>query len=218
MSNSLSLHETLIPYSVSNREQTPLASTNGKIPRPQVRGKFFFIGRNKFFVRGVTYGTFRPRADGIEYPEPDIIEKDFTAISANGFNTIRTYTPPPRSILDAARAHGLYVLLGLPLNLFRAVTKIISAKKYARIGGEPFFMSESVIRNYSLKIQLPKLFYPSHFNRFAFSIDEIWHGTSLLFTAKAIDIDNLSRNSGGSRLAVREATGLSYHALVVSGR
>ena len=133
MSSSLSLHETLIPYSVSNRG-TALASTNGKMPRPQVRGKFFFIGRDKFFVRGVTYGTFRPRADGIEYPEPEIIEKDFTAIST---------------------------------------------KKYARIGGEPFFMSESVIRKYSLKIQLPKFCYPSHFNRFAFSIDEIWRGFSL---------------------------------------
>src|SRR6266550_4533001 len=114
MSSSLSFHEPLFPSSDSNFGQTPLASTNGKIPRPQVRGKFFFIGRDKFFVRGVTYGTFRPRADGTDYPEAEIIEKDFTAISANGFNAIRTYTPPPRSILDAARAHGLYVLLGLP--------------------------------------------------------------------------------------------------------
>jgi len=82
--------------------------------RPEARGKFFYVGSSKLYARGVTYGTFRPRADGIEYPEPEIIEKDFTAISANRFNAIRTYTPPPRSILDAARAHGLYVLLGLP--------------------------------------------------------------------------------------------------------
>ena len=32
--------------------------------RPTVRGKFLFVGEEKFFVRGVTYGTFRPDANG----------------------------------------------------------------------------------------------------------------------------------------------------------
>src|SRR3989304_5476389 len=35
--------------------------------RPSVRGKFLFIGEEKFFIRGVTYGTFRPREDGSEF-------------------------------------------------------------------------------------------------------------------------------------------------------
>src|SRR6266516_4659348 len=32
--------------------------------RPSARGKFIFIGDEKLYVRGVTYGTFRPREDG----------------------------------------------------------------------------------------------------------------------------------------------------------
>jgi len=31
--------------------------------RPRARGKFLFLGNEKLSVRGVTYGTFRPRAD-----------------------------------------------------------------------------------------------------------------------------------------------------------
>jgi len=33
--------------------------------RPQVRGKFIFVGDEKLYVRGVTYGTFTPDADGM---------------------------------------------------------------------------------------------------------------------------------------------------------
>ena len=32
--------------------------------RPRVGGKFLFAGEQKLWVRGVTYGTFRPRAGG----------------------------------------------------------------------------------------------------------------------------------------------------------
>jgi hypothetical protein len=41
-----------------------LTTNDGKIQRPQVRGKFLFVGNSKFFVRGVTYGTFRPNGNG----------------------------------------------------------------------------------------------------------------------------------------------------------
>src|SRR5207237_7925034 len=32
--------------------------------RPQVRGKFLFVGDEKFYVKGVTYGAFQPDANG----------------------------------------------------------------------------------------------------------------------------------------------------------
>ena len=32
--------------------------------RPRVGGKFLFVGDQKLYVRGVTYGAFRPDADG----------------------------------------------------------------------------------------------------------------------------------------------------------
>jgi O-antigen biosynthesis protein len=72
------------------------------------------MGKDKFYVRGVTYGTFRPGADGDHYPEPDVVERDFARMAANGLNAVRTYTAPPRWLLDAARRHGLYVMVGLP--------------------------------------------------------------------------------------------------------
>ena len=37
--------------------------------RARVSGKFIFLGNDKFYVRGVTYGTFRPGTDGGHYPE-----------------------------------------------------------------------------------------------------------------------------------------------------
>src|SRR5262245_51258420 len=68
--------------------------------RPTVRGKFLFINGRKLYVRGVTYGTFRALPDGAEYPEPDVVNRDFAAMAAHGVNSVRTYTVPPRWLLD----------------------------------------------------------------------------------------------------------------------
>jgi GT2 family glycosyltransferase len=81
--------------------------------QPHVRGKFLFVGETKFWLRGVTYGTFRPRTDGAQFPEDIVIDRDFAVIAASRFNTIRTYTPPPQSLLDLAQQHGLRVMVGL---------------------------------------------------------------------------------------------------------
>src|SRR3990172_1676444 len=86
--------------------------------RPHVSGKFLTLGEDKFYIRGVTYGTFRPRLSGEEYPEPEMVEKDFAMMAAHGFNAIRTYTPPPRWLLDIAVKHGLYVMVGLPMERY----------------------------------------------------------------------------------------------------
>ncbi len=83
--------------------------------RPTVHGKFVFLGDEKLHVRGVTYGTFRPGADGSEFPVPDVVERDFTMMAANGVNSLRTYTVPPRWMLDAAQRHNLHVLVGVPV-------------------------------------------------------------------------------------------------------
>ena len=40
--------------------------------RPTIRGKFLFLGDRKLYVRGVTYGTFRPDANGDEFPPPPV--------------------------------------------------------------------------------------------------------------------------------------------------
>lgn len=82
--------------------------------RPTVRGKFLFVGDEKLYVRGVTYGTFRPDARGVELPDAEVVEHDFAQMAANGVNAIRIYTVPPRWVLDAAQRHSLFVMVGLP--------------------------------------------------------------------------------------------------------
>jgi GT2 family glycosyltransferase len=82
--------------------------------RPAVLGKFIYVANTKFWVRGVTYGTFRPNGSGEEYHDVKKVERDFSQIAANGFNAVRTYTVPPRWLLDAAQDHGLRVMVGIP--------------------------------------------------------------------------------------------------------
>ncbi len=85
-----------------------------KTGRPSVQGKFIFVGDQKLFVRGVTYGAFRPDASKQEYWDHEQIDRDFAQMAANGVNTVRIpHTMPPRSLLDSALRHGLYVMVGL---------------------------------------------------------------------------------------------------------
>jgi GT2 family glycosyltransferase len=80
---------------------------------PTASGKFLFIAGRKLYVRGVTYGTFRADPDGHEFPPPDVVSRDFAMMAASHVNAIRTYTPPPRWLLDEAERHGLRVMVGL---------------------------------------------------------------------------------------------------------
>ena len=92
----------------------PLSHAMAARPRPRVAGKFLYAGDEKLWVKGVTYGTFRPDADGIHYPSPGAVRRDFAAMAAAGINAVRVYTVPPRWLLDEAERHGLYVMVGLP--------------------------------------------------------------------------------------------------------
>lgn len=82
--------------------------------RPRVAGKFLFVGDEKFYIRGVTYGPFRPDEQGCEYHTPEQVERDFSLMAEYGINSVRTYTVPPRWLLDIAQKHGLRVMVGLP--------------------------------------------------------------------------------------------------------
>jgi len=73
-----------------------------------------FLGDDKFFVKGVTYGSFPPNSQGHEFPEPADVEKDFALMRAAGINTILTYTVPPISLLDQAQENGLRVITLVP--------------------------------------------------------------------------------------------------------
>jgi len=92
----------------------PAPSTGRTPSRVRVAGKFLFAGQEKFYVRGITYGTFRPEADGCEFHDPQTVERDFALMAANNINTVRTYTVPPVWLLDLALKYELRVFVGLP--------------------------------------------------------------------------------------------------------
>jgi glycosyltransferase involved in cell wall biosynthesis len=82
--------------------------------RPSVVGKFIYIGEQKFYMKGISYGAFRPDAAKREYHDLTRIDQDFALMAANGINTVRIpHTTPPRTLLDIAFRHGLQVMVGL---------------------------------------------------------------------------------------------------------
>lgn len=87
-------------------------SSSGSV-RPIVGGRFLFVGDRKFYIRGVTYGTFRPDSDGNEFPTRDVVATDFRLMAVNGVNAVRTYTVPPHWLLEEAGRNGLRVMVGL---------------------------------------------------------------------------------------------------------
>ena len=76
-------------------------------------GKFLFLGNEKFWVKGVTYGTFSPNPSGDSFPLPEQVASDFRSMALVGINTVRVYTPPPGWLLDLAQECGLRLIVGL---------------------------------------------------------------------------------------------------------
>jgi len=109
-----------------------------------VGGKFLFLGDEKLFVRGVTYGAFAPDAHGNEYHDVAQIERDFAQMTASGINAVRIpHTMPPEALLDIAARHGLYVMVGLSAEQYvgylidRRGAPDIEALIRARLRGSP---------------------------------------------------------------------------------
>jgi GT2 family glycosyltransferase len=82
--------------------------------RPRAHGKFLYVGNDKLYVRGVTYGPFAPQPDGCDYGTGSSVANDFLRIRDCGLNAVRVYTPPPRWVLDTAHEAGLRIMVGLP--------------------------------------------------------------------------------------------------------
>ena len=84
---------------VERRSNEPLLT----MERPVVRGKFLYVGEEKFWVRGVSYGTFLVDEEGNEQLVPEVVERDFSRIAENGFNVVAGTADPGR----ATRAAGI---------------------------------------------------------------------------------------------------------------
>lgn len=78
--------------------------------RAKASGRFLYVGGRRFWIKGVTYGTFKPNGDGEPYPSKMQVREDFANMREAGVNTIRLYTPPPDWLADAAHAEGLYIM------------------------------------------------------------------------------------------------------------
>src|SRR5438552_253449 len=82
-------------------------------------GKFFRVGDEKFYVKGVTYGPFAENSDGELFPSRDQTREDFAQMLRLGANCIRVYHNPPRWLLDLAQEMGIKVFIDVawPKNL-----------------------------------------------------------------------------------------------------
>jgi GT2 family glycosyltransferase len=106
----------------------------------------------KLCLRGTTYGTFRPGADGVDLPPPAVVARDLAAMAAAGFDAVRTYTVPPVWMLDMARDAGLRVLVGIPGERFlgaldngrRAEAENLVAGAARACAGHPAVLAYSV--------------------------------------------------------------------------
>lgn len=110
--NRASVEQTMPTNHLPNVNEFPVPEPDGEPVR--VVGKFLYRGTEKFYLRGVTYGTFKPNSSGELLPEPTEVSGDFSAMVENGINTVRVYTVPPRWFLDLALQHKLLVFVGIP--------------------------------------------------------------------------------------------------------
>ena len=79
----------------------------------RTRAKFFFEGDRKFFLKGVTYGTFAPDAQGFYVGPPEKARRDLAMMREIGINGVRVYHAPPKWFLDLAHENGIRVMVTL---------------------------------------------------------------------------------------------------------
>ena len=84
------------------------------LDKVDVRGRFFFHHDEKLFLKGVTYGPFSPDSSGLPFPEPATVELDFALMAELGVNCLRTFTVPPKWLLERAASYGLRTIIGIP--------------------------------------------------------------------------------------------------------
>jgi len=95
-------------------QATPLDMTTTKDSRIRPAAKFFLEGDKKFFVKGVTYGPFKPDAEGNYLGRPEQVDVDLDLMRQIGLNVVRIYHAPPPWFLDRCTNAGMRLLVTLP--------------------------------------------------------------------------------------------------------
>src|SRR6266478_3160037 len=81
-----------------------------------VSGKFFRLGDQKFYVKGLAYGPFPPNPAGQSFASPEQTANDFAQFRQLQANLVRVYEVPAKWFLDLAAQHSLQVLIDIPWN------------------------------------------------------------------------------------------------------
>ena len=63
--------------------------------RPEVRGRSLYVGDDKLWLRGATYGTFLPAVVGDDGYDAVVVDDDFAMMAASGLNAVRLYRSRP---------------------------------------------------------------------------------------------------------------------------
>ncbi len=139
------------PPPAAGRSRAVLPRTN----RVRRDGKFFRLGDEKFYVKGVTYGPFKPATpDGEPLPSRERVAADFDLIRDLGANCLRIYHTPPVWFLELAQDKGLKIFLDVawPKNLVFTESEEIREQACAavrdaakRAGNHPAVFAISVV-------------------------------------------------------------------------
>jgi glycosyltransferase involved in cell wall biosynthesis len=117
-------------------------------------GKFFRLGAEKFYVKGVTYGPLAPGEDNLPFATPEQTRSDFAQMRELGANTVRIYHLPPTWFLDLAQEMGLKVFVDVawPKNLTFTIDADLQRQAHAavreaalRCGNHPAVFAISVV-------------------------------------------------------------------------
>jgi GT2 family glycosyltransferase len=142
------------PAEVRTGRQRRVEPVTNRVRR---EGKFFRLGADKFYVKGLTYGPFDLDRIGHPLPNRDQIENDFRQMVDMGANCIRIYHIPPKWFLDLALFSGLKVLLDVawPKNIsFDGNREVVEAARSAvreaakQCGNHPAIFAISVVNEF----------------------------------------------------------------------
>lgn len=76
--------------------------------RVEIKDGWFYVNREKFFVKGVCYFEAHDVEGRYEQNSPEILDYEFKRIKEAGFNTIRTFLTPEK--IEIAEKYGLMIM------------------------------------------------------------------------------------------------------------